>query len=121
MDNLEAGRLLANDALKAAKKRRQINAFFKKQGFISLGKGAWLGFRNKDVVSGCLFNGSPLNTYIETFLLPAFDRQEFLNLALGNRVVHCSPDTDTQEEGLIEVLTNDRHFEQEGFRALFRL
>jgi predicted nucleic acid-binding protein len=23
-------------------------------------------------------------------------------------------------EGLTEVLTNDRHFEQEGFRALFR-
>jgi predicted nucleic acid-binding protein len=25
-----------------------------------------------------------------------------------------------RREGLIEVLTNDRHFEQEGFRALFR-
>jgi len=24
------------------------------------------------------------------------------------------------KEGLTEVLTNDRHFEQEGFRALFR-
>jgi predicted nucleic acid-binding protein len=24
-------------------------------------------------------------------------------------------------EGLIEVLTNDRHFEQEGFRAMFRV
>jgi len=25
-----------------------------------------------------------------------------------------------RKEGLTEVLTNDRHFEQEGFRALFR-
>jgi len=25
-----------------------------------------------------------------------------------------------KREGLTEVLTNDRHFEQEGFRALFR-
>jgi predicted nucleic acid-binding protein len=25
-----------------------------------------------------------------------------------------------RREGLIEALTNDRHFEQEGFRALFR-
>jgi predicted nucleic acid-binding protein len=25
-----------------------------------------------------------------------------------------------RREGLTEVLTNDRHFEQEGFRALFR-
>jgi predicted nucleic acid-binding protein len=25
-----------------------------------------------------------------------------------------------RKEGLSEVLTNDRHFEQEGFRALFR-
>ena len=98
MGNLEAARLLAKQALGAAKKRRQINAFFKKQGYISLGKGAWLGFRNRDVVSGCLVNGPPLDTYIETFILPAFDRHEFISLALGNRVVHCSPDTDTQEE-----------------------
>ena len=25
-----------------------------------------------------------------------------------------------RKEGITEVLTNDRHFEQEGFRALFR-
>ena len=98
MGNLEAALLLAKDALGAAKKRRQINAFFKKQGFMSLGKGAWLGFRNRDVVSGCLITGSPLDTYIATFILPASDRHEFITWALGNRVVNCSPDTDTQEE-----------------------
>ncbi len=98
MGNLEAARLLGKEALQAAKKRRQINAFFKKQGFISLGKGAWLGFRNRDVVSGCLITGSALDTYIATFILPAFDRHEFITWGLGNRVVHCSPDTDTQEE-----------------------
>jgi predicted nucleic acid-binding protein len=25
-----------------------------------------------------------------------------------------------RREGIVEALTNDRHFEQEGFRALFR-
>jgi predicted nucleic acid-binding protein len=25
-----------------------------------------------------------------------------------------------QDEGITEALTNDRHFEQEGFRAVFR-
>jgi hypothetical protein len=98
MGNLEAARLLANDALGAAKKRRQINAFFKKQRFMSLGKGAWLGFRNGDVVSGCLITGSLLDTYIATFIVPAFDRHEFITWALGSRVVNCSPDTDTHEE-----------------------
>ena len=97
MGNLEAARLLGKQALGVARERRQINAFFKKQGFISLGKGAWLGFRNKDVVSGCLVDGPPLDAYIETFLLPAFDRHEFITWALGNRVVNCSPDMDTQE------------------------
>jgi len=29
-------------------------------------------------------------------------------------------DAAMRKEGLTEVLTNDRHFEQEGFRALFR-
>ncbi len=25
-----------------------------------------------------------------------------------------------RREGIVQVLTNDRHFEQEGFRAVFR-
>lgn len=28
--------------------------------------------------------------------------------------------TTKRSEGITEALTNDRHFEQEGFRALFR-
>ena len=91
-------RLLARDALGASKKRRQISAFLKKRGFISLGKGGWLGFRNRDVVSGLLIEGSPLDTYISTFILPAFDKREFITWALGDRVVHCSLNKDTQEE-----------------------
>ena len=35
-------------------------------------------------------------------------------------LVDCISMQTTHEEGLAEVLTNDRHFEQEGFRALFR-
>ncbi len=89
---------LARKALGASKKRRQISAFLKKQGFISLGKGGWLGFRNRDIVSGFVVVGSPLDTYISTFILPAFDRHEFITWALGDRVVHCSLTRDTQEE-----------------------
>jgi len=91
-------RILARDSFGASRKRRQISSFFKKQGFISLGKGTWLGLRNRDVVSGIVIDGSPLDTYIATFILPAFDRHEFVPLSLGDRVVHCSMDRDTQEE-----------------------
>jgi hypothetical protein len=91
-------RLLAHDAVGAAKKRRQISSCLKKYGLISLGKGAWLAFRNKDIVSGFIIEGSPLDTYISTFILPAFDRHKFVSWSLGSRVVHCSLDTNTQAE-----------------------
>jgi len=35
-------------------------------------------------------------------------------------LVDCISMQTMRKEGLMEVLTNDRHFEQEGFRALFR-
>ena len=35
-------------------------------------------------------------------------------------LVDCISMRTMRREGLTEVLTNDRHFEQEGFRALFR-
>jgi predicted nucleic acid-binding protein len=35
-------------------------------------------------------------------------------------LVDCISMQTMRQEGLIEVLTNDRHFEQEGFQALFR-
>jgi uncharacterized protein len=35
-------------------------------------------------------------------------------------LVDCISMQTMRKEGLIEVLTNDRHFEQGGFRALFR-
>jgi len=38
----------------------------------------------------------------------------------GYSLVDCISMQTMRNEGLIEVLTNDRHFEQEGFRALFR-
>ena len=38
----------------------------------------------------------------------------------GYSLVDCVSMQTMRREGLIEVLTNDRHFEQEGFRALFR-
>lgn len=38
----------------------------------------------------------------------------------GYSLVDCISMQTMRIEGLTEVLTNDRHFEQEGFRALFR-
>ena len=38
----------------------------------------------------------------------------------GYCLVDCTSMLTMREEGLTQVLTNDRHFEQEGFRALFR-
>ena len=38
----------------------------------------------------------------------------------GYSLVDCISMQTMRKEGLIEVLANDRHFEREGFRALFR-
>jgi predicted nucleic acid-binding protein len=38
----------------------------------------------------------------------------------GYSLVDCISMQAMRREGLTEVLTNDRHFEQKGFRALFR-
>jgi predicted nucleic acid-binding protein len=38
----------------------------------------------------------------------------------GYSLVDCISMQTMRKEGLSEALTNDRHFEQEGFRALFR-
>ena len=38
----------------------------------------------------------------------------------GYSLTDCSSMQTMKREGLTEVLTNDKHFEQEGFRALFR-
>jgi len=38
----------------------------------------------------------------------------------GYSLVDCISMQTMRKEGLAEVLTNDRHFEQEGFRVLFR-
>jgi predicted nucleic acid-binding protein len=38
----------------------------------------------------------------------------------GYSLTDCISMQTMRREGLTEALTNDRHFEQEGFRALFR-
>ena len=93
-------RIVARDAVEASKKkRRQISSCLKESGLISLGKGGgWLGHRSKDIVSGFVLDAPPLDTYISTFILPAFDRHKFIHWSLGDRVVHCSPNVDYQAE-----------------------
>ena len=38
----------------------------------------------------------------------------------GYSLTDCVSMQTMRREGIVEALTNDRHFEQEGFRALFR-
>jgi hypothetical protein len=65
---------------------------------ISLRDGGWLGHKSKDIVSGFVIDAPPRDTYISTFILPAFDRHGFINLSLGDRGIHCSTHVDTKVE-----------------------
>jgi predicted nucleic acid-binding protein len=52
--------------------------------------------------------------------LSACDRYE-TRADKGYSLTDCISMQTMEREGLKDVLTNDRHFEQEGFRALFRV
>jgi hypothetical protein len=97
-DLRKALQVLAHDAVSAAKKRRQISKCLKANGFELLGKGQWLGHRSRDIVSRVVTGGPVLDTYISTFVLPAFDKHEFVTWALGERIIHCSNDASTDVE-----------------------
>jgi hypothetical protein len=90
--------VLAHDAVNVAKKRKQIAKCLKANGFAFLGRGRWLGHRSRDIVSGFVTGGPVLDTYISTFVLPAFDKHEFVTWALGERIVHCSNDVSAEIE-----------------------
>lgn len=96
-------RILSLELLSAARKRREISGFLRKRGFVSLGKGAWLGFCGNDVVSGLLIEGSPSDTYISSFVLPIFDELNFVSWSLGRRIVHCSANESTKNECKIAI------------------
>lgn len=48
------------------------------------------GCQTEDVISGLAIDSAPASTYIWTFVLPCFDRLEFLHMTLGDRVVDLS-------------------------------
>ncbi|BCI69400.1 hypothetical protein SPKIRA_02300 [Sphingomonas paucimobilis] len=96
--SLKQIKLNSAEILGAAKKRRQVGSILRKRGFISLGKGGWLGFRGDDVVSGLLVEGSPSDIYISSFVLPVFDELTFITWALGRRIVHCSASDNAASE-----------------------
>lgn len=96
--SLEQIKLISGEIISAAKKRRQVGSILRKRGFISLGKGGWLGFRGDYVVSGLLVEGSPSDTYISSFVLPVFDELKFITWALGRRIVRCSANDNAANE-----------------------
>lgn len=103
----EVLKTLARDSIYAAKARAKISRLFKKSGFIPLGKGGWLAFKNKDIVSGFAIEGSPTDTYVSTFLLPSFDKHRFISLSLGDRVAHFPYGSDV-EKGYEEAINSYR-------------
>ncbi len=82
----------------AAMKRRKLSKGLAARGFVPLGRGAWLGLKSYEVASGLIITGSPLEAYLSTFVLPTFDRHNFVTWALGRKVVDCSLDVDAQAE-----------------------
>jgi hypothetical protein len=91
-------RSFSAELMHAAKRRRQIAKLLKQKGLLPLGKGAWLGFRGKDVVSGILIEGGASDIYITSFLLPIFDERKFVTWSLGRRLINCSVTRSAEEE-----------------------
>lgn len=89
---------LAESLVRSAARRKKINKIIKQRGFLPLGKGAWLGVRNDDIVSGLLIEGSPSDIYISSFVLPVFDELTFVSWGLGRRIVHSSMSENVESE-----------------------
>lgn len=89
---------IIENSLEYSNRRKKISKLFMIIGLQNLGKGRWLALRNRSVVSGFIIDGASNGSYISTFILPSFDRSDFITWALGDRVVDCSLDKDYKEE-----------------------
>lgn len=88
---------LAHLKMKAAKKRKDMAKYFKTAGMLNLGKGVWLAHRSRDVVSGLVIDGPWSKVIINSFILPPYDRLEFVNLSLGEKITECDLNADSRE------------------------
>lgn len=82
----------------ASSLRSCLVKLLKEHGFLSIGKGNWLGLRNRDVISGIKLEGTGSAPYISSFVLPAFDRNSLVHWTLGDRLAKCSSIEDTGDQ-----------------------
>jgi hypothetical protein len=82
----------------AAIRQRVIARLLKKRGFCSIGRGAFLGLRGQDIVSGLLVDKYPSDVYISSFILPVFDKLDFISWGLGRRIIHSSINVNAEIE-----------------------
>lgn len=68
----------------------------------------FLGTCNSEVLSGYALDAPPSGIYISRFVLPAFDRIEFLHMGLGTRIAQFSQTKSTlNSDDLSLLLKND--------------
>jgi hypothetical protein len=76
-------------------------------GFRTLGP-YYIGTCNRDVLSGYALDAPPGGVYISRFILPAYDRIDFLHMALGKRIAQFSGNEAASDStGLHLLLKND--------------
>src|SRR4051812_44462414 len=78
-------------------------------GFKRIGS-FYVGMCNSEVVSGYALDAPPSATSVWRFVLPAFDKIEFLHMSLGKRIaVYVSDDVSdiSDEKNLDHLLKND--------------
>jgi len=76
---------------------------FKKHGSF------YVGLCNDDVLSGYCLDTTPRASYVWRFILPSFDRIEYLHLALGERILTVECDAELADLGN-EVLRDWQRF-----------
>jgi hypothetical protein len=75
-------------------------------GFRKLGS-FYIGTCNQEVISGYALDAPPGGIYIWRFILPAYDRIEFLHMSLGKRIAEFSRDGASDSKDLDILLKND--------------
>jgi hypothetical protein len=101
--DFRAAKRIAEGLLTAASSRSQISKMLKKSGFLSLGKGNWLGFKSDAVISGLKLEGSPSKTYVSSFILPLYDRNPFIHWSLGRRLLEIAPEKSLAQQVEIAI------------------
>jgi len=72
-------------------------------GFRKLGS-FYIGTCNQEVISGYALDAPPGGVYISRFILPAYDRHDFLHMGLGERIAQFSRNRDASDSTDLDLL-----------------